>query len=205
MNKPQAPQPQPIPLPRIPGVVMSNNAPAEPPMILVLGPEKSGKSALSSTLVGWQGKYPCVIAFDRTGPDTCSNIGLPVPVIKPSDEQGNSLMTKSRAMLDKLEQFCGKAGDKPFNALVVDCASTMIDKLMLDAMDEFIRSHEGRRPKDKRQIYNVVLDQGREIIGRLTSLGLPTIWLTWLSRRSSRRPKTARTVRSRRRRCSAAR
>lgn len=166
-------------MPNIPGVVMSQNTPSEPPMLLLLGTEKSGKSACTISLIGYQGKYPLVMAIDKTGADTCTNLGYPVPIIRPCDEPGMYMRDKVISAITKLDAAC-KGREKPFNALVIDCCSTLVDRLMTDAMDEFCLTHQGRRPKDKRQIYGTVLDQGREIINRIQMIGLPTVWLTWL-------------------------
>jgi hypothetical protein len=34
--------------------------------------------------------------------------------------------------------------------------------------------------KDTRQVYGVILEQGREIMSRIHDIGIPTVWLSWL-------------------------
>lgn len=171
--------PQAPPSSGIPGVRMSSSIPVEPPMILVVGPSKSGKSAASSSLLGWRGLDPLVIAFDPTGPDTCTDLGFPVPVVipenepSPPDDKDDSLFGKVRSTLAKLENYFKRGRTPPYNAIITDCASTMVDKLMND--DRRINPS-----KDQRRNYMNVLRQGTEIINRLTNLGVPTIWLAWL-------------------------
>jgi hypothetical protein len=159
----------------IPGLVMSGTVPQEPPTILVIGPEKSGKSTLAASLKGWPeaGKEPIVLAWDPSGPDSCSSIGLPVPMIKVRDQSGGTWFDKGMLAISNIQAAINQHGkDLPFGALVVDCASTMVERLHDDA-------RKIKTSKDTRQQYGLIMEWSKEIMARIHDLGLPTIWLAW--------------------------
>lgn len=159
---------------QIPGVVMAGTVPQEPPTLLVIGPPKYGKSTLAASLIGWPepGMMPLVLAFDPTGPDSCASIGMPVPMMKIRDLAGATWMDRTRTALNTLEGvFRGKKA--PFGSLVVDCASTMIERLHEDA------TRNTKNP-DPRAAYGVILEQSKEILSRIHDLGVPTVWLSWM-------------------------
>jgi hypothetical protein len=169
---------------RIPGSESTSLVPSEPANILVMSPPKHGKSCLATTLIGWpeEGCEPAVLAFDPTGPDSCAQLGFQlngvVKVVKqplaalpmPGDDEKYPFFAKTVTALTSLEQFFRKRS-KQYTSLVIDCASTMTSKLLEDAE----KVH-----KDGRAAYGAVLKQSKEVYSRMTNLGIPTIWLSWL-------------------------
>lgn len=161
----------------IPGVVMSSAFAHVNPMLLLVGPEKSGKSAMVGSLIGWNGGNPLVIAIDPTGPSTCATLGWPVHILDPENVQAPTPFYKDKmaATLDILEHhFGGRV--KPFSSLVIDDASSLFARLMLEDPRT-----QAKEVKDKRQSYLRVRDFGVEMIERVNRLGVPTVWITWLN------------------------
>jgi hypothetical protein len=167
-----------IPVPAgIPGVTMCGLGGFEPPNVLVISPEKAGKSSLAVSLLGWPDPMgmPVVLAFDPSGPDSCAALGYPVPVLKVKDMPGSNAWEKTSAALARLESYFAKKPDTKqpyFSSIVVDCASRMAEVFF----GESLRLHKS---KDKRQNYGHLLEQSRETYNRLTVLGVPTFWLAW--------------------------
>lgn len=166
--------PQPYgPLPAIRGISLTDSSEAVP-IILVIAPEKAGKSTLGVSLVGYPepGKEPLYIPFDENGPDSCLKLGYVPHKMKPSAFPGQRLWDRTRSLLNELEQQ-QQAIRARYGAFIVDCASTMVDKLHEDS-----RRYSGN--PDPRSHFGEALMQSKEFMNRLTSIGLPTIWLAWL-------------------------
>lgn len=162
------------PFSSIPGVTLTGQFPQEPPLLLVIGPEKSGKSTLSTTLVNWpkQGDLPLIIAADASGPDSCAKLGFSMPHIKVKDQPGRLFWEKCQYVLNTLEN-AKRSGPFPFTSIVIDCASTLAEKLHM----EDVREHPSADP---RKNYGAVLTQTREFMHRILDLGMPSVWLAWL-------------------------
>jgi hypothetical protein len=160
--------------PIIPGLVYSGSIPSEPPIVVVSSREKAGKSTLAATLFDWpkKGDRPLVIAWDPTGPDAAKRIGVSLPVLKVRDEMGSTYREKTRSLITKLELAFAN-GQRPFTSLVIDCASTMTDRIF----DETQRTSTN---SDPRSHYGEVLGVSKSFFYRLMDLGVPTIWLSWL-------------------------
>lgn len=157
------------------GVVLSGTVPNEPPIILVIAREKTGKSSLACSLMGWHGGNPLVLAFDPTGPDSCARLGYQVPNVKIKDAPGNTFVEKAINVITNVEQsFRNRGAGFPFTSIVIDCASTMSEMLF----QHFQAANPG--VKDPRQIYGNVLDVSRQYFFKLTTLSVPTIWIAWL-------------------------
>ncbi len=158
----------------IPGAVLSGTTPIVAPIILVIAREKAGKSCLPITLKDWPtpGATPFVVAFDETGPDSAARLGSPLWHLKISGEIGNTTAVKMQSAIRKLETAF-KGGARPHNAIVVDCCSTMCDRLFDDAQ-RFSKN------SDPRSHYGDVLNASRSFFYRLLDLGVPTIWIAWL-------------------------
>lgn len=161
--------------PLLPGVsvvtAQSNNA----PMLLVIGKEKEGKSATSiCSLFGYPDstKQPLVIAFDPTGPDSCIRLGYQPHRILVKEQNGARHWDKTKSALDTLERNAANLS-KQYGAIVVDCASTMADRLHEDA-------RRFSKNTDPRSHFGDLLMQSKEFINRVCDLGLPTVWLAWL-------------------------
>jgi hypothetical protein len=166
----------------IPGVYMTGTGRPEPSHVLVIAPEKSGKSTLATTLIDYpeKGDMPLVIGFDPTGPESCAAIGKPVPAIKVKDAHIHypevsttaSTFEKARAVVTGLERAF-RGDDKPFKVILVDCASTMMSTFF----SEDARKHVTKEP---RQTYQRAAQQSQEIMDRLLALGVDIVWLAWL-------------------------
>ncbi len=154
---------------------MSDTKPVEPPMLLVISPEKAGKSSLATTLIDWPepGYSPLVIAWDATGPDSCAALGYPVPAIKVGTRPGATWWERALGVLGDLERAKANGGLNNVGAIVTDCCSTMADRLFED-----IRRY--RPSKDPRQNYGELLEQSRNYMYRILDLNIPSIWLAWL-------------------------
>jgi hypothetical protein len=161
----------------LPGVVVRSTATNPSPMILVQAFEKTGKSCTTiTTLVDYptKGKHPLVLAFDKTGPDSCIRLGYQPHVISVREyPQGKSLSERCRAVTQMLINNKAKLHEQ-HGAIVVDCASTMATWLL----DE---SRSNSTNPDPRSHYNDMMTWGVEFIHRVIDLGLPTVWLAWLS------------------------
>lgn len=161
----------------IPGLTYAGQGSIEPPIILVIGPEKVGKSTLALSLYDWphQGCRPVVLAFDALGFDSVAqwtaNIG-PCPGIKVKDMPGLSFWDKTNCALTNLENAFRSGRQTPLSSILVDCGSTMVDKLMQEG-----RAQGGRDP---RQAFGYALNKANEVLWRLSELGKPVIWLAWL-------------------------
>lgn len=114
-----------------------------------------------------------MIAYDRTGPDSCAQLGYAVPNVKIEDLPGDTLLIKTQRFLDQMENVYIGKGKKPYSSLIVDCGSTQAAK--------FWRSFEGVGGADPRQRYGKVLDACTEFLDRITMLGVPVIYLSWLT------------------------
>jgi hypothetical protein len=162
------------PFASIPGVTLTGQFPQEPPLLLVIGPEKSGKSTLSTSLVNWpnQGDMPLIIAADASGPDSCAKMGFSMPTMKIKDMPGRTFWEKTQYVLTTLEN-AKRSNQFPFTTIVIDCASTLAEKLHM----EDVRDNPSNDP---RKNYGNILTQCREFMHRILDLGLPTVWLAWL-------------------------
>ncbi len=161
--------------PMLPGVMIANAQSNNSPMLLVIGREKEGKSATTiCSLFGYPtpDKQPLVIAWDPTGPDSCVRLGFNPHVIRVKEQQGARYWDKGRNVLDNLERNLGTIS-KTYGAIVVDCVSTMADRLHED-------ERRFSKNPDPRSHFGGLLMQSKEFINRVVDLGLPTIWLAWL-------------------------
>lgn len=157
----------------IPGLTYAGQGAVEPPILLVIGKEKCGKSTLALSLFDWpsQGCRPLVLAFDALGFDSVAQFA-PCPGIKVKDQPGATFWDKTNVAISNLETTFRSQRQTPFTSIVVDCGSTMIDKFM----------QEGRAQgaRDPRQAFGYALNKGNEVLWRLAELGKPIIWLAWL-------------------------
>lgn len=160
-------------VPTIRGVSLATSTQIDP-IILVIAREKEGKSTLGTTLVGWpeQGKQPLYIPFDETGPNSCLKLGYVPQTMKPSAFPGVRLWDRAKSIMTELESNRA-AIRSAYGALIIDCASTMVDKLHEDAR------RYSQNP-DPRSHFGETLMQAKEFMNRVCDLGLPTIWLAWL-------------------------
>lgn len=156
------------------------------PIILVIGPEKSGKSATTITsCVNFPnpGMEPLVIAWDKTGSVSCLRLGytaqaLVVSEFAPAPGRGGNIPAQPRfwdraqGVLAHLERNV-QALKANHGALIVDCASTMMDRLHEDA-------RRFSQNPDPRSHFGECLMQAKEFMNRIVDLGLPTIWLSWM-------------------------
>ena len=166
----------PVTIGGIQGIVYSGQQLPEPPHILIVGGEKSGKSTLATTLMNWPqpGNMPLVLAFDKTGPDSCAQIGYQIPHIKIKDRPGATFAEKCQTTITEIGLAFGRRSpDFPFTSIVCDCASTLTEKLL----DEEKQLHPDY--KDPRKHYGAVLDHSKAIMWRLLDLQVPVIWLSW--------------------------
>ncbi len=161
----------------IQGIVFSGATPVEPPTILVLGEEKTGKSTLACSLVDWPapGMQPLVLAFDATGPDSCFQLGYQIPNIKIGMQPGTDMWSRTQGVLNNLEaQFRpGSKARSTFGSLVIDCGSTLADTLWQEIENPI-----------KLQAYGELKDKLSAVYWRLAALRIPTVWLAWLQEAS---------------------
>lgn len=156
------------------GLTYAGTGVAEPPILLVIGPEKCGKSTLSLSLFDWpnQGDRPLVLAFDALGFDSVAQFGS-CPGIKVKDQPGLSFWDKTTSALTTLENaFVHSRRATPFTSIVVDCASTMADK--------FLQEARAKGNKNQLQDFGEALKHSMEVLWRLIDLGKPLIFLAWL-------------------------
>lgn len=151
----------------------SQLAPTEPPLITVVAMPKSGKSSLVPTLYDWpdEGDRPLVIAFDKTGPDACAQLGYAVPFVKVADLPGKDIFAKSEACISNLEDVYITKGKRPYSSIVVDCGSTQAAS--------YWTATSGT--SNSQQRYGIVLDRCVDFMDRLRELGVPIIYLSWLA------------------------
>lgn len=172
----------------IPGTVFAGQTPVEPPMVLLQGPEKCGKSTAATTLFDWPfpGARPYVLAFDATGPDSCAQLGYQVAHMKVRDQIGATFFDKARTALTGVETyFARRTKDSKYTSVVVDCASTMSERFLEDAKQRY---------RHGKKIYGEVLDQSREVMWRLLNLGVPVVWLSWLRESYEEKDEKGRTT-----------
>lgn len=152
----------------------SQLAPTEPPLITCIAGPKTGKSCLVPTLFDWpnDGDRPLILAFDRTGPDAIAQLGYAASVIKIEDLPGDSLLSKSRNCLVNLEDIYITKKQKPFSSIVVDCGSTQAERHWA----------ANRGITNTLQRYGKVLEACTEFLDRLLELGVPIIYLGWLTK-----------------------
>jgi hypothetical protein len=166
---PGAPAPQSI----LPGVsiVMDNSEMV--PHLMVISLPKRGKSSLGVSLVNWPrpGMHPLYFAFDETGPNSCLKLGYQPHVLNIRRQSGSRTIDKTRSALSALEANVMNLR-QAYGAIIVDCASTMVDYFHEDA-------RKGKNP-DPRSHFGAALLEAKEVMHRLNSLGLPVIWLAWL-------------------------
>jgi hypothetical protein len=158
-----------------PGVSIIDAKSNAAPMLCVIGKEKSGKSATTiTTLANWPapGMDPLVLAWDKTGPDSCIKLGYQPHAIRIADQPGTRHWDKGRGVLDSLERNTAQLHSR-YGAIVTDCMSTMVDRIHEDA-------RRFSKNPDPRSHFGDALMQAKEWINRIVDLGLPTIWLTWL-------------------------
>lgn len=156
------------------GVTYSSlNSPDENELLLVIAKEKSGKSTLATTLWDFPevGDRPLVIAFDKTGPDSCAQIGYEVPNIKVANQPGADLWQRSEAVLANLHDVYVNKGLRPYSTIFVDCASTQAEGYW--SMTAGLTNPLQR--------YGFVLEKCREFLNRLTDLGVPVVYVSWLA------------------------
>lgn len=159
----------------IPGITFTGTVPNEPPIILVVGPEKIGKSTTAISLIDWPrpGAQPLIIAFDAGGPDSCAQLGYQMSVLKVKDQPGINMSDKTiRAAEIVARAFKSAPRDQyPYTSIVIDCASTLVDKLFADALPRY---------KSQLQVYGEVKNVAERFFGIITEIGVPTIWYAWL-------------------------
>jgi hypothetical protein len=175
----QAPQQLAVPqligsTPTIAGVVSMGIQTNKAPSIAVLAAEKQGKSSLGVTLFGWPtaSKQPLFIAWDRTGPAACVNLGYSPHALTIPDLAGDRHWDKAKSALKILEDNVHAIREQ-YGALIIDCASTMTDRLHEDAR----RFSKNSNPRSH---FGDCLMQSKEFYNRLGDIGLPMVWLSWL-------------------------
>ncbi len=118
-------------------------------------------------------KQPIVLAWDRTGPAACVNLGYsPHAIVIPDVVGPERFWGKAQAALTLLEQNV-HAIRQQYGSIVVDCSSTMTDRLHEDAR----RFSKNTNPRSH---FGDCLMQSKEFMNRVVDLGLPTVWLSWL-------------------------
>ncbi len=162
-------------MPNIPGMTKVRGDDNKAPVLLVMSPEKAGKSSLGVTLFGYPTpeKQPAFLAWDPTGPTACVRLGYSPHAMKITiDSPGDRHWPVAQRVLTTLEQNVQQIKAQ-YGALIIDCCSTMIDRLHEDAR----RFEKNTNPKSH---FGVALMQGKEFMNRIVDLGLPTVWLSWL-------------------------
>lgn len=196
---PQAPQPG-VPIHQasnpyaggfLPGVSVTQDLDNQAPIILVSAREKDGKSTTAITsCVGWptQELHPLVLAIDDTGPDACLNLGYrPLKMrFRDEDYPGVPFHQRVKMALGTLE--ARKAQLKlQHGAIIIDDASTLANRLHEDAK----REPKNARNPDMRAPFFELGVWFKEIINRVADLGLPSIWLSWLTEGNIEKTKDA--------------
>lgn len=150
----------------------SQLAPTEPPLITLVSKAKCGKSTAAISLFDWpnDGDRPLMVAFDRTGPDSCAQLGYAVPNVKIADLPGANIWEKSKNFLVNMEDVYISRRKRPYSSLVVDCGSTQANAYWTAAAAF----------TNKLQRYGAVLEQCTEFLDRVMELGIPVIYLSWL-------------------------
>lgn len=159
----------------IPGIVFTGSIPNEPPIILVIGAEKIGKSTTAISLIDWprQGAMPLIIAFDAGGPDSCAQLGYQMHVLKVKDQPGMNMADKTLRLAQTVSNaFKAVPRDQyPYTSIVIDCASTMVDKIFADVAPRF---------KNPLQAYGELKRVSEGFFNIITEIGVPTIWYAWV-------------------------
>lgn len=160
--------------PTIQGIASVDARSNDAPIVLVVAKEKFGKSHLATTLFGWptQNHQPLIIAWDKTGPDSCIRSGYSPHAIYPHKMTGANHVQRGRAVLQLLEQNV-TAIKQQYGAIVVDCLSTFSYGLLEEA-------RRFSKNPDPRSYYADMQSFGTEFLNRISDLGLPTVWLAWL-------------------------
>lgn len=161
--------------PLLPGVVAMSSTTVRPPMLLIISAPKFGKSATSiCSLFGWPtpDKQPLVLAWDPTGPIACNRLGFYPHVIPIIDQPGAHFWDKAQHALNTIETNAHQLRQR-YGAIVVDCASTMVDRLHEDSR----RFSKNTNPMSH---FGDALMRSKEFINRVVDLGFPTVWLAWL-------------------------
>lgn len=159
----------------IAGIVYSGQTPREPPVLLVLGDEKTGKSSLATTLFDWPipGAQPLVIAVDSSGPESCGQLGFPVAHIKIKDQPGETLAEKMDNTLLHLKRMWKPLSPEfPFSSIVFDCQSTFSEMLLTE-------DQQNNPSKDPRRNYLNTLPILKRTFWDLKALGVPIIHIAW--------------------------
>ncbi len=159
----------------ISGIVYSGQTPREPPQILVLGHEKSGKSSLATTLFDWPipGARPLVLAVDSSGPESCGQLGYPVAHIKIKDQPGETYAEKMEHTLLQLRRVWKPLSSEfPFSSIVFDCQSTFSEMVLTE-------DQQNNPSKDPRRNYLNTLPILKRTFWDLKTLGVPVIHLAW--------------------------
>jgi hypothetical protein len=183
----------------IQGVILASEAAMPPPHILVIGPEKVGKSTtIGKTLLNWpyEGAHPLFISIDRTGVQACRDAGFDPPHLPIDERLGPTTFERVMAAADRIETALNRAKPPPITSLIIDCGSTLGSLLFQDSRDETLG---GKKQKDPRKNYGEVLEQAQQIMWRIMGLGLPTFWLSWekpgfVEEKGSGAEKTRKTV-----------
>jgi len=158
----------------IPGVTVVDARSNTAPLLLVISKEKAGKSSLATTLVNWptQGMDPLILAWDKTGPDSCIRLGYRPHAIRVAEQPGKTHWDRARTVLDNLEKNSLALRGR-YGVIVTDCASMMVDRLHEDAR----RFSPNPNPQSH---FGDALMQAKEWINRIVDLGMPCIFLAWL-------------------------
>lgn len=172
----------------LPGVVIRTAATNPAPMVLVQAYEKAGKSSTTITTLAdypTAGKHALVLAFDRSGPDACIRLGYHPHVISVRDYPASTTRLSDRARAVMMMLAANKAKvHQTYGSIVVDCASTMASWFL----DEARTSSQN---PDPRSHFNDMMTWGVEFINRTIELGLPNVWLAWLSEAEITEERTA--------------